>query len=102
MCGFAGASVMKCLLDNAGDFFKRGVAAKGGEDTFLFEGEHAVGDGGAFDCVGVDIGDVAADEGLDVFGDDKLFHDDEATVVTEGMILCGDWVVESDVVEIEF
>lgn len=90
------------MLDDAGDFFERRVAAEGGEDAFLLKSEHTMGDGGAFDFVGVDISDVTADEGLDVFGDDKLLHDDEATVVTEGMILGGDWIVEGDAVEIEF
>ncbi len=67
----------------------------------MLESEHTMGDGGAFDFVGVDISDVTTDESLDIFGNDKLLHDDEAAIVTEGMFFGGDWVVEGDVVEIE-
>ncbi len=85
---------MICLkLDNAGDFSESGVTAEGGEDAFLFEGEHAVRNGSAFDFVGVDVGDITADEGLDVFGNDELFHDDDTTIIAEGVIFGNDRVV---------
>ena len=93
---------MKYLLDDAGDFFESGVTAESGEDAFLLQCKHAMGDGSAFDFVGVDIGDVAANEGLNVFGNDELFHDDDAAVITKGMVFSDDWVVEGDVIEIQF
>ena len=54
--------------------------------------------GGFFDGVGIYIGDVAADEGLDVLGDDELFHDDGAAFVAERIVLAWDWVVEGDII----
>lgn len=93
---------MKYLLDDARDFFKSGVTAESSEDAFLLEGKHAMGDGGAFDFVGVDVGDVATNEGLNVFGNDELFHDDDAAVVAKWVVFGDDRVVEGDVVEIQF
>lgn len=91
---------MKYLLDNAGDFFESGVTAESGEDAFLLEGKHVMGDGGTFDFIGVDVGDVAANKSLNVFGNDELFHDDDATIVAKWVVFGDNWVVESDVVEI--
>ena len=92
---------MASILDDAGDFVESGVTAEGGEDAFLFEGEHAGGAGGFFDVGGADVGDVAADEALDGLGDDELFHDGGASGVAEGVFFGDDGLVELEIVKVK-
>ncbi len=54
--------------------------------------------GGLFDGVGIDVGDITADEGLDVVGDDELLHNDGAAFITERIVLAGNWIVQSNII----
>ena len=90
----------KGKLNDSADFVERGVAAEGGEDAFLFEGEHTGIAGDFFDVVGIDVFDVATDELLNRFGDDELFHENGATRVAKGVFLGDDRLVKLKIVKI--
>ena len=87
-------------LYHAGDFFKGGVATESGKQALLLKGEHTLSAGGFLNGFGVDIADVATEVGLDVFGNDHLFHEDGAALVAEGGIVGGDGLVEGDMVKV--
>ncbi len=49
--------------------------------------------GDFFDGVGVDVGNIATNKGLDVFGDNKLFHNDGASFVAKRIVTSWNWII---------